>query len=130
MRGWRSNTTSKPRAAKWPKADFIVGNPPFIGNKRMRKRLGDGYVIAVRSAYPAVPANVDLVMYWWEKTAVAVRKEDARRFGFMSTNSIKQITNRVVVNISQGAKPPYQLLLRSQIILGVMTKRTLQSELR
>ena len=36
-----------PRAAKWPKADFIVGNPPFIGNKRMRERLGGGYVDAL-----------------------------------------------------------------------------------
>ncbi|MDE2083085.1 MAG: class I SAM-dependent DNA methyltransferase, partial [Burkholderiales bacterium] len=26
-----------PRAAEWPKADFIVGNPPFIGAKAMRE---------------------------------------------------------------------------------------------
>src|SRR5690606_26084990 len=25
-----------PRKATWPEADFVVGNPPFIGNKRMR----------------------------------------------------------------------------------------------
>ena len=72
----------------------------------MRKRLGDGYVIAVRSAYPAVPANVDLVMYWWEKAAIATRDEGARRFGLVSTNSIKQITNRVVVSLHKAAKPP------------------------
>lgn len=39
-----------PRKAAWPKADFVVGNPPFIGNKRMRLALGDGYVEALRSA--------------------------------------------------------------------------------
>ncbi len=33
-----------PRKAEWPAADFVVGNPPFIGNKRMRLALGDGYV--------------------------------------------------------------------------------------
>ncbi len=98
-----------PKAAKWPKTDFIVGNPPFIGNKRMRKRLGDGYVVAVRAAYTAVPANVDLVMYWWEKAAIASRKEKVRRFGLVSTNSIKQITNRVVVNSHKSAKPPLSL---------------------
>src|SRR5690606_26545694 len=31
-----------PRKAEWPQADFVVGNPPFIGNKRMRQALGDG----------------------------------------------------------------------------------------
>nr|WP_249803692.1 DNA methyltransferase [Bradyrhizobium zhengyangense] len=57
------------RAAKWPRADFIVGNPPFIGNKRMRKRLGAGYVEAVRSAHPALSQEIDFVMYWWDHAA-------------------------------------------------------------
>ncbi len=39
-----------PRKAAWPQADFVVGNPPFIGNKRMRTALGDGYVEALRGA--------------------------------------------------------------------------------
>ena len=39
-----------PRKAAWPQADFVVGNPPFIGNKRMRIALGDGYVDALRGA--------------------------------------------------------------------------------
>jgi hypothetical protein len=32
------------RAADWPQADFIVGNPPYVGTKRLRAALGDGYV--------------------------------------------------------------------------------------
>lgn len=52
-----------PRKAQWPEADFIVGNPPYIGNKRMRQALGDGYVEALRAAHPEVPETVDLVMY-------------------------------------------------------------------
>ena len=40
-----------PRPAEWPKADFIVGNPPFVGDKAMRGALGDGYVDALRKAY-------------------------------------------------------------------------------
>ena len=46
-----------PRPAEWPQADFIVGNPPFIGNKRMRDALGDGYVEALRGAWPDVPES-------------------------------------------------------------------------
>ena len=45
-------TYLNPRPAEWPQADFIVGNPPFIGNKRMREALGDGYVEALRGAWP------------------------------------------------------------------------------
>ena len=41
-----------PRPAEWPEAEFIVGNPPFIGNKRMRDRLGSGYVDALHSTHP------------------------------------------------------------------------------
>ncbi len=41
----------KPRPAKWPEATLIVGNPPFIGDKRMKETLGEGYVEALRNAY-------------------------------------------------------------------------------
>jgi hypothetical protein len=92
----------KPRQVKWPKADFIVGNPPFIGNKRMRERLGDGYTEAVRNAYSKTPETVDFVMYWWEVAAAKTAEGNAKRFGFITTNSITQPFNRVVV---EAAKP-------------------------
>src|SRR5262249_48079549 len=88
---------SNPRMAKWPKADFIVGNPPFIGNKRMRDRLGDGYTDAVRRAHGATAETVDFVMYWWAMAAAAVAAGTARGLGFIPTNSISQPFNRVVI---------------------------------
>jgi hypothetical protein len=48
-----------PRKAEWPEADFIVGNPPFVGNKRMRLVLGDGYVEALRAAHDDMPETAD-----------------------------------------------------------------------
>src|SRR5205085_12597229 len=36
---------TNPRIAHWPAADFIFGNPPYLGSKRMREALGDGYEI-------------------------------------------------------------------------------------
>ena len=63
----------KPRPAKWPEADFIIGNPPFIGASRMREALGDGYAEALRAAYPDVPESADFVMSWWEQAALALR---------------------------------------------------------
>ena len=93
----------RPRAANWPKADFIVGNPPFIGNKRMRERLGDGYTEAVRKAYPKVNESVDFVMYWWAAASNLVGRQSALRFGFITTNSITQTFNRSVIENSKCA---------------------------
>ena len=87
----------KPRPAKWPEATFIVGNPPFIGASRMRDALGDGYTEAIRKAYPKLPESVDFVMYWWEKAALATRAGKTRRFGLITTNSLRQTFNRAVL---------------------------------
>jgi hypothetical protein len=66
-----------PRPAKWPDADFIVGNPPFIGTKRVRDALGDGYVDALAHAYSDMPRNTDFVMFWWRRAADLVRNARA-----------------------------------------------------
>ncbi|WP_425973632.1 DNA methyltransferase [Tepidimonas sp. HKU78] len=86
-----------PRPATWPEADFILGNPPFIGDKAKRRALGDGYVEALRRTWPDVPDSADFVMVWWHIAALAVREGRARRFGFITTNSIRQTFNRRVV---------------------------------
>ncbi|WP_293404411.1 DNA methyltransferase [Polaromonas sp.] len=95
----------KPAQAKWPQTDFIVGNPPFIGASTMRAALGDGYVEALRKTWPDVPESADFVMYWWHHAACAVRDGKARRFGFITTNSLRQTFNRRVVD-AQLSPPP------------------------
>lgn len=98
------------RQADWPQADFIVGNPPFIGNKRMRAALGDGYADALRTAWPEVPESADFVMYWWHKAAETVRQGKAERFGLITTNSLTMIFNRRVIEANQTATPPLSLV--------------------
>ena len=98
-----------PRKAEWPQADYIVGNPPFIGASTMRRALGDGYVDAVRSTWPEVPESADFVMHWWHIAAEAARAGTAKRFGFITTNSIKQTFNRRVVQAQLEAKNPLSL---------------------
>ncbi len=83
--------------AAWPAADFVVGNPPFIGNWRMRGELGDGYVETLRAIYQEVPETADYVMYWWHRAAELVRSGDIRRFGFITTNSVRQTFQRRVL---------------------------------
>ena len=108
---------AKPKPTKWPEAEFIVGNPPFIGNKRMRDNLGDGYVEALWKAYPKMPQSADLVMFWWEKAALAARAWDAktrkgtRRFGLITTNSITMIFNtRVTQAHLDASRNPLSIL--------------------
>ena len=95
-----------PRPAQWPDADYIVSNPPFIGNKRMRDRLGDGYVEAQRKVYQDIPDTVDFVMYWWYHSAKLVVEDKLESFGLITTNSITQTFNRkVLVKYLVGKSP-------------------------
>ncbi|MDX9710756.1 MAG: hypothetical protein RBT64_14525, partial [Trichloromonas sp.] len=99
-----------PKEADWPEADYVVGNPPFIGNWRMRQALGDGYAEALRKTYPAVPDSSEYVMYWWHKAADLTRAGRLRRFGFITTNSLPQTFNRRVVQYHLDAKSPLSLV--------------------
>jgi len=98
-----------PRPAEWPEADFIVGNPPFIGGANKRSALGDGYFQVLCATYAALPESCDFVMYWWHKAAALVRQGKARRFGFITTNSLRQLFNRRVIAPHLEAAPPLSL---------------------
>ena len=100
---------TNPRPAQWPQADYIIGNPPFIGTARMRDALGDGYTEALRKVYPNVPDSADFVMFWWDKAAEYTRAGHTRRFGFITTNSLRQTFNRRVLQHHLGEKPPISL---------------------
>lgn len=95
----------------WPSVDFIVGNPPFIGNKRIPDVLGPDHAAALRAAYPAVPGSADLVMYWWWRSAELLRVGRLRRFGLVTTNSITQRFNRAVVEraLADGVRLVYAI---------------------
>lgn len=103
---------SKTWPAEWPAADFIVGNPPFIGNKRLRDALGDTYVTNLRQAYAKqVPESADFVMYWWYKAAEAVQAGLAQGFGFITTNSISMtFSSRLVQRYLEDADRPLSLI--------------------
>jgi len=97
-----------PRRPQWPEADFVVGNPPFVGASRMRDFLGDGYTEALRKAWKGdVPDSADFVMYWWQRSAELLRAAKIQRFGFITTNSIHQTFNRRVLepHLSDEKKP-------------------------
>lgn len=96
----------KPKPATWPKADFIVGNPPFLGGKDIKDAMGEGYQEALWAAYKEkdVPHSADFVMYWWHKAAELTRIGKVKRFGFITTNSITQTFSRRVAERHLGEK--------------------------
>ncbi len=97
---------ANPRPASWPDADFVVGNPPFIGTARMRDALGDGYAEALRRAHQDVPDSADFVMFWWNHAAGLARAGKIERFGFIATNSLRQTFNRRVIQAHLDGAPP------------------------
>ena len=67
--GKRVETYPNARRPAWPAAEFIVGNPPFIGGKDLRSRMPEGYVEALWAAHPHMNESADFVMYWWDRAA-------------------------------------------------------------
>ena len=96
--------------AQWPPADFVVGNPPFLGGKDKRQVLGHGMFDALTKTFKDLPASCDLVMYWWHKAAELARKGKIRRFGFITTNSITQIFSRRVVSMHLDSKDSLRIV--------------------
>lgn len=84
--------------AQWPKVNCIIGNPPFLGDKKMRSELGDDYTGALRKCYEGrVPGGADLVTYWFEKARAQIESGNCQRAGLVATNSIRQKRNRSVL---------------------------------
>jgi len=102
-----------PRRPDWPKADYIVGNPPFVGGKDIRARMGGGYAEALWKAHGHMNESADFVMYWWDRSAEILLKPKSqlKRFGFVTTNSISQVFQRRVMEPYLNAKKPLSLTM-------------------
>ena len=83
--------------AEWPVADAVVGNPPFLGNKKMMGELGEDYAVARRKAWSNVPGGVDLVCYWFAKAWDMMAAGALKRAGLVATNSLRSGGNRDVL---------------------------------
>ena len=88
-----------PAEPEWPTAEFIVGNPPFLGGKLLRSGLSDEYVDALFKRYDGrVPAEADLVCYWFDKAEQAIATGKVKRAGLLATQGIRGGANRTVLH--------------------------------
>ena len=85
---------------KWPKVDVVIGNPPFLGAKRLKPERGVEYVNSVRKAYPDVPGMADYCVYWFRRTndhirACTPKDPVAGRAGLVGTQNIRNNASRI-----------------------------------
>jgi hypothetical protein len=111
------------KQTRWPDADFIVGNPPFIAGKDLRDELGSGYAEALWRIYPEVPRSADLALHFWWRAAQCLKPAipdqgrrtrrrayvQTRRFGLITSNSLRQVFCRRVVEAAMKGSLPLHL---------------------
>lgn len=71
-----------------PKADFIIGNPPFIGARMMNETQKADLIKASNNAKNA--GNLDYVTAWFFKACEYMKQNPATKTAFVATNSICQ----------------------------------------
>ncbi len=89
---------------EWPEADVVIGNPPFLGGKLLITHLGEDYVTRIFTTYAGrIPAEADLVCYWFAKAGWQIASGKAKRAGLVATNSIRGGANRRVLQAATEA---------------------------
>ncbi len=87
-----------PREPDWPAAEFVVGNPPFLGTKKLRGELGDDYTLKLFKLYgDRIPNFSDLCCYWFEKARASIAGARSKRAGLIATQGIRGGENRTVL---------------------------------
>lgn len=83
----------------WADVDVIIGNPPFLGSRKMRPILGDEYCDALLKVYGnQIEGMPDLVCYWFEKARQHIANGKAKKAGLLGTQAIRGGTNRQVLD--------------------------------
>ena len=71
---------------EWPQADAVIGNPPFHGDRNLRRILGSPYVEWLKEEFGI--GVKDYCVYWFRKAHDHL--EQRKRAGLVGTNSISQ----------------------------------------
>ena len=88
-----------PAEPEWPAAEFIIGNPPFLGHNPFRDQLGDRYADSLYSIYrDRIPNSSDLCCYWFEKARAHIENGKTKRAGLLATQAIRFQSNRPVLS--------------------------------
>ena len=87
-----------PREPEWPAAEFIIGNPPFLGRGGLRSALGDDYTNSLYNIYDdRLPRTSDICCYWFEKARDSIELGNSQRAGLLATQGVRGKDNRTVL---------------------------------
>ena len=87
-----------PAEPEWPAAEFIVGNPPFLGSQLIRGQLPESHTDSLFQLYGArIPNTSDYCCYWFEKARQMIEDGSSRRVGLLATQGIRGGANRRVL---------------------------------
>jgi len=108
----------------WPQADYIIGNPPFLGGKRLRAELGNDYVDNLFMRYSShIPRQADFVAYWFERARALIASGLTQRAGFIATQSIRAGASRKILEkINQTGSIFYAQADRPWILDGAAVR--------
>jgi SAM-dependent methyltransferase len=76
----------------WPKADAIIGNPPYLGSRYIAQELGYDYAKRVQDRFPGIPKMADFCTHWFRLAHDALPENG--RAGLVGTNTIRQNEGR------------------------------------
>jgi hypothetical protein len=77
---------------EWPKADAIIGNPPYLGSRYIAQELGYNYAKRVQDRFPGVPKMADFCTHWFRLAHDALPENG--RAGLVATKTIRQNEGR------------------------------------
>jgi hypothetical protein len=78
---------------EWPKADAIIGNPPYLGAKKLKPEYGPDYVKKLRKAYPRIPGMADYCVYWFRRTHDQLPR--GGHAGLVGTQNVRNTYSRI-----------------------------------
>ena len=83
----------------WPKADVIIGNPPFLDARRMTLNYGNDYVEKIEKSYAGISRRADFCTYWFWKANrslpdASVEDPLRGRAGLVGTQNIRNNESR------------------------------------
>ena len=97
--------------ADWPRANAIIGNPPYHGSQNLSREFGDERVNWLDKTFGC--GVKDYCVYWFRRAADAMGPGD--RAGLVGTNSISQ-------NKARGASLNY-VVEKGGVITDAVSKR-------
>lgn len=105
--------------ADWPSSDVIIGNPPYIGDRKMISELGIGQSQIYRKCYSnSLPDSANFVCFWFEKVAREFERGVAARAGIVSTSTIRNPNTRFILDRMMSVSRMYNVVSNIEWIKG------------